>query len=89
MERRWYVTPTAAGTLWVEKAPWGAVIHGTPGLPFDWMVGSVQRGYEGVYAEAHAEPYPDVRCKPGDFLNEEVLEEVFGPILQTEREESE
>ncbi|MBM6717398.1 hypothetical protein H6B15_12110 [Gemmiger formicilis] len=89
VERRWYVTPTAAGTLWVEKTPWGAVVHGTPGMPFDWMVSSVQRGYEGVYAEAHAEPYPDVRCKPGDFLNEEVLDEVFGPILQTEREESE
>lgn len=88
VERRWYVTPTAEGTLWVEKTRWGAVVHGTPGLSFDWMVGSVQRGYEGVYAEVYADPYPEVSCKPGDFLNEEVLEEVFGPILQTEREES-
>lgn len=88
VERRWYVTPTAEGTLWVEKTRWGAVVHGTPGLSFDWMVGSVQRGYEGVYAEVYADPYPEVSCKPGDFLNEGVLEEVFGPILQTEREES-
>lgn len=88
VERRWYVTPTAKGTLWVEKTRWGAVVHGTPGLSFDWMVGSVQRGYEGVYAEVYADPYPEVSCKPGDFLNEEVLEEVFEPILQTEREES-
>lgn len=87
VERRWYVTPTAEGTLWVEKTGWGAVVHGTPGLPFDWMVSSVQRGYEGVYAEVYADPYPDVSCKPGDFLNEEVLEETFGPILQTERED--
>lgn len=88
VERRWYVTPTAEGTLWVEKTRWGAVVHGTPGLSFDWMVGSVQRGYEGVYAEVYADPYPEVSCKPGDFLNEGVLEEVFEPILQTEREES-
>ena len=88
VERRWYVTPTAEGTLWVEKTRWGAVVHGTPGLSFDWMVGSIQRGYEGVYAEVYADPYPEVSCKPGDFLNEEVLEETFGPILQTEREES-
>lgn len=84
VERRWYVTPTAAGSLWVEKTTWGAVVHGTPGLTFDWMVGSVQRGYEGVYTEVSTDQYPGVSCKPGDFLNEEVLKAVFGPILQTE-----
>lgn len=81
VERRWYVTPTAPGELWVEKKPWGAVIHGTPGLTFDWMVGSIQRGYEGVYTEVSTDRYPDVSSKPGDFLNENVLEEVLDPLL--------
>lgn len=86
VERRWYVTPTAPGELWVEKQPWGAVVHGTPGLTFDWMVGSIQRGYEGVYTEVSTDRYPDVSSSPGDFLNETVLDEVLGPLLQTERE---
>ena len=86
VERRWYVTPTAPGELWVEKQPWGAVVHGTPGLTFDWMVGSIQRGYEGVYTEVSTDRYPDVSSSPGDFLNETVLDEVLGPLLQTESE---
>ena len=86
VERRWYVTPTAPGELWVEKQPWGAVVHGTPRLTFDWMVGSIQRGYEGVYTEVSTDRYPDVSSSPGDFLNETVLDEVLGPLLQTERE---
>lgn len=86
VERRWYVTPTAPGELWVEKKSWGAVIHGPPGLTFDWMVGSIQRGYEGVYTEVSTDRYPAVSYSPGDGLNEKVLQDVFGPILATESE---
>ena len=86
VERRWYVTPTAPGELWVEKKSWGAMIHGTPGLTFDWMVGSIQRGYEGVYTEVSTDRYPAVSYSPGDGLNEKVLQDVFGPILATESE---
>ena len=80
VERRWYVTPTSAGALWVEKQPWGAIVHGTPGMTFDWMVGSIQRGYEGIYAEVNTDNYPNVHYKPGDGLNDAVLRGVFDPM---------
>lgn len=78
--RRWYVTPTSAGALWVEKQPWGAIVHGAPGMTFDWMVGSIQRGYEGIYAEVNTDNYPNVHYKPGDGLNDAVLGGVFDPM---------
>ena len=79
--RRWYVTPTSAGSaLWVEKTVWGAIVHGTPGMTFDWMVGSIQRGYEGIYAEVNTDNYPNVHYKPGDGLNDAVLRGVFDPM---------
>ena len=78
--RRWYVTPTSAGALWVEKQPWGAIVHGAPGMTFDWMVGSIQRGYEGIYAEVNTDNYPNVHYKPGDGLNDAVLRGVFDPM---------
>ena len=81
VERRWYVTQTSAGSaLWVEKQPWGAIVHGTPGMTFDWMVGSIQRGYEGIYAEVNTDNYPNVHYKPGDGLNDAVLRGVFDPM---------
>lgn len=80
VERRWYVTPTSAGALWVEKQPWGAIVHGEPGMTFDWMVGSIQRGYEGIYAEVNTDNYPNVHYKPGDGLNDAVLRGVFDPM---------
>lgn len=80
VERRWYVTPTSAGALWVEKQPWGAIVHGTPGETFDWLVGSIQRGYEGIYAEVNTDNYPNVHYKPGDGLNDAVLRGVFDPM---------
>lgn len=78
--RRWYVTPTSAGALWVEKTVWGAIVHGEPGMTFDWMVGSIQRGYEGIYAEVNTDNYPNVHYKPGDGLNDAVLRGVFDPM---------
>ena len=80
VERRWYVTPTSAGALWVEKQPWGAIVHGEPGASFDWLVGSVQRGFEGVYAEINTDRYPGTAYQPGDGLNDAVLREVFDPL---------
>lgn len=80
VERRWYVTPTSSGALWLEKQPWGAIVHGDPGMTFDWMVGSIQRGYEGIYTEINTDKYPGVSYHPGDGLNDIVLREVFGPL---------
>lgn len=80
VERRWYVTPTSAGALWVEKQPWGAIVHGEPGASFDWLVGSVQRGFEGVYAEINTDRYPGTAYQPGDGLNDAVLRDTFEPL---------
>lgn len=80
VERRWYVTPTSAGALWVEKLPWGAIIHGEPGMTFDWLVGSIQRGYEGIYTEVISDRYPGIRYQPGDGLNDAVLRDTFEPL---------
>ena len=80
VERRWYVTPTSAGALWVEKQPWGAIVHGEPGASFDWLVGSVQRGFEGVYAEINTDRYPGTSYRPGDGLNDAVLRDTFAPL---------
>lgn len=80
VERRWYVTPTSDGALWVDKQLWGAIVHGAPGMTFDWMVGSIQRGYEGIYAEVNTDNYPNVHYKPGDGLNDAVLRGVFDPM---------
>lgn len=78
--RRWYVTPTSAGALWVEKQPWGAIVHGEPGASFDWLVGSVQRGFEGVYAEINTDRYPGTAYQPGDGLNDAALRDTFEPL---------
>lgn len=48
---RWLVTPTSEGTAWVEKRGACAMVHGTPGMTFDWMCIGAQRGYADVYAE--------------------------------------
>lgn len=82
VERRWYVTPTSDGALWVDKQPWGAIVHGEPGMTFDWMVGSIQRGYEGIYAEVNTDKYPDVDYKPGDMRNNVILRDVFAPMFE-------
>lgn len=83
VERRWYVTPTSADSaLWVEKTVWGAIVHGEPGMTFDWMVGSIQRGYEGIYAEVNTDKYPDVDYKPGDMRNNVILRDVFAPMFE-------
>lgn len=48
---RWLVTPTSEGTAWVEKRGACTMVHGTPGMTFDWMCIGAQRGYADVYTE--------------------------------------
>ena len=48
---RWIVSPTAEGTAWVEKRDGCAMVHGTPGLTFDWLCIGAQSGYGDIYAE--------------------------------------
>ena len=49
---KWLVTPTAPGSLWVEKQPNGAaLIHGDPGQTFDWLCMGAQVGFDAQYAE--------------------------------------
>lgn len=51
-ELKWLVTPTAPGSLWVEKQPNGAaLIHGEPGQTFDWLCMGAQVGFDAQYAE--------------------------------------
>lgn len=51
-ELKWLVTPTAPGSLWVEKQPNGAaLIHGDPGQTFDWLCMGAQVGFDAQYAE--------------------------------------
>lgn len=69
---RWLVTPTSEGTTWVEKRGACAMVHGTPGMTFDWMCIGAQRGYADVYAErcynSQPTPTPDAE-KQLDFLD--------------------
>lgn len=55
---RWLITPAAEGTAWVEKRDGCALVHGTPGLTFDWLCIGAQKGYAGVYAERCYEQQP-------------------------------
>lgn len=55
---KWLATPTSKGSLWVEKLAGYAVIHGDPGMPFDWMCICTQRGFEAEYAEVCEEEKP-------------------------------
>lgn len=69
---RWLVTPTSDGTAWVEKRGACAMVHGTPGMTFDWMCIGAQRGYAGVYAERCYDAQPVATSdaeKQLDFLD--------------------
>lgn len=55
---RWLITPTSEGAAWVEKRKDCSMVHGTPGLAFDWLCIGAQKGYAGVYAERSDEPQP-------------------------------
>ena len=69
---RWLVTPTDNGTAWVEKRGACAMVHGTPGLAFDWMCIGAQRGYADVYAERCYDSQPTATPeaeKQLDFLD--------------------
>lgn len=48
---QWSVTATAPGQLWLEKRGQYALVHGSAGQTFDWIVIIPQRGYENQYAE--------------------------------------
>lgn len=65
---RWYVCATSPGTVWAEPTALGAVLHGTPGMTADWMCVGVQRGFEGVYADAVSDEYPAAGYTQGDGL---------------------
>ena len=61
---KWLVTPTAPGTLWVEKQPDGAaLVHGEPGQTFDWLCMGAQAGFDAQYAE-QAEYGPPMEPNP-------------------------
>lgn len=72
---RWLITPTAEGTAWVEKRNGCAMVHGTPGLTFDWMCIGAQRGYADVYAERCYENPPRDRPSANDLLDWADLED--------------
>lgn len=68
---RWLVTPTSEGAAWVEKRGACAMVHGTPGMAFDWMCIGAQRGYADVYAERCYDSQPTTTSdaeKQLDFL---------------------
>lgn len=68
---RWLITPTSEGTAWVEKRGACAMVHGTPGMTFDWVCIGAQRGYAYVYAERcyDSQPTPTSDAeKQLDFL---------------------
>lgn len=69
---RWLVTPTGNGTAWVEKRGACAMVHGTPGMTFDWMCIGAQRGYADAYAERCYDAQPVATSdaeKQLDFLD--------------------
>ena len=69
---RWLVTPTSEGEAWVEKRGACALVHGTPGMTFDWMCIGAQRGYADVYAERCYDSQPTATPeaeKQLDFLD--------------------
>lgn len=67
-ELRWYACATAPGSVWAEKTEVGAVLHGEPGMTVDWMCAGIQKGFEGVYADAQTESYPDGGYTEGEGL---------------------
>lgn len=69
---RWLVAPTSEGAAWIEKRDGCALVHGTPGMTFDWMCIGAQRGYADVYAERCYDSQPTTTPdaeKQLDFLD--------------------
>lgn len=66
---RWMVTPTAEGTAWVEKRDGCAMVHGTPGLVFDWICIGAQSGYSDIYAERCYDSPPLQRSAAENLLD--------------------
>lgn len=66
---RWLVTPTAHGAVWIEKRDRCALVHGTPGLTFDWMCIGAQRGYGDIYAERCYDSQPIKRAEAEELLD--------------------
>lgn len=66
---KWLVTPTGAGSVWVEKGEGFAIVHGVPGLSFDWMCMGTQAGYADVYAERATEAPPAAHNPAYDQLD--------------------
>lgn len=66
---KWLVTPTGAGSVWVEKGEGFAIVHGVPGLSFDWMCIGTQAGYADVYAQQATEAPPAAHNPAYDQLD--------------------
>ena len=66
---RWMITPTAEGTAWVEKRDGCAMVHGTPGLVFDWICIGAQSGYGDIYAERCYDSPPLQRSAAENLLD--------------------
>lgn len=66
---RWMITPTAEGTAWVEKRDGCAMVHGTPGLAFDWLCIGAQSGYGDIYAERCYDSPPLQRSAAENLLD--------------------
>ena len=66
---KWLVTPTGAGSVWVEKGEGFAIVHGVPGLSFDWMCIGTQAGYADVYAQRATEAQPAAHNPAYDQLD--------------------
>ena len=66
---RWMITPTAEGTAWVEKRDGCAMVHGTPGLAFDWICIGAQSGYGDIYAERCYDSPPLQRSAAENLLD--------------------
>lgn len=66
---KWLVTPNDAGSVWVEKGEGFAIVHGVPGLSFDWMCIGTQAGYADVYAQQATEAPPAAHNPAYDQLD--------------------
>lgn len=66
---KWLVTPTGSGSVWVEKGKCFAIVHGVPGLSFDWMCIGTQAGYADVYAQRATEAQPAAHNPAYDQLD--------------------
>lgn len=66
---KWLVSPTSPGSAWVEKRNGWAVVHGNPGMTFDWMCMGAQKGFDCEYAEKTENAPPPKENPAADNLD--------------------